>query len=156
MSRFSWREAPVEDVAGVLLMVGVLVTMGLGVFFRYVLNDSLTWSEELSRYGLIYMTYLGCATAVRRGTHIRVDLVDLLLPARPRRILGIVVDLVMLAFFVFLIVKTWAIMDVLRTSRSTAMEIPIGYVYFGILLGFGLASLRLVLKYRGMPTSRAG
>lgn len=148
--------APVEDLIGVLLMVGILVVMTLGVFFRYVLNDSLTWSEELSRYGLIYMTYLGCATAVRRGTHIRVDLADFLLPERPRRILGAVVDLLMLAFFVFLVVETYTIMDVLRTSRSTAMQIPIGYVYFGILLGFVLASLRLLLKYVGTLTSRAG
>lgn len=155
MRRFPWRELPVEDVAGVVLLCGILTTMSLGVFFRYVLNDSLVWSEEVSRYGLIYMTYLGCATGVRRQSHIRVDLVDLVLPAAALRVLAVVVDLIVLAFCLFLVVKTWEMMGVLRASRSTAMQIPIAWVYLALLLGFGLASVRLVLKYVRSPARGA-
>lgn len=147
MRRLPWRPPPVEDVAGVLCLVGVLVAMALGVFYRYVLNDSLVWPEEVSRYGLIYMTYLGCATGIRRGSHIRIDLVDLVLPPAARRVVAVAVDAVVLLFCAFMAVKTAQIMAVLSTSRSTAMQIPIAWVYLALLLGFALSGLRLILRY---------
>ncbi len=151
-----FRGLAVEDALCVFLLVGVLVVMGLGVFFRYVLNDSLTWTEEISRYGLVYITYIGCATAVRRRSHIRVDVIGRMLPPAGERVLAVVVDLLVLAFFAFMVVTTFRIMDVLRTSRSAAIGLPINYVYAAILFGFSLSILRLGARYlsRQRPENR--
>ena len=144
--RFRLGLAP-EDAVCVFLLVAVLVVMGLGVFFRYVLNDSLTWTEEISRYGLVYITYIGCATAVRRRSHIRIDVIARILPLAGQRILAVVVDLLVLAFLAFLAVNTFRIMDVLWTSRSAAVGLPINYVYLAILLGMVASILRLIGHY---------
>lgn len=133
----------IEDLVCMALLVGILVVMSLGVFFRYVLNDSLTWTEEISRYGLVYITFLGCATAVRRGGHIRIDFLESVLPKRGRRMVRAVVDLLTLVFLAYMVVNTFQIMEVLRNTRSAAVGIPIGYVYLAILTGFTLSIFRL-------------
>lgn len=132
-----------EGVVGIALMIAILVIMGLGVFFRYVLNDSLTWSEELARYGLVYVTFLGCATAVRRRSHIRVNLLEEILPPGWARGLRILQDLLTLGFLAYVAVKAFEILIVLGDARSAAMQLPISYVYAAIVIGFALASLRL-------------
>lgn len=133
-----------EGVIGIGLMLAILVVMALGVFFRYVLNDSLTWSEELARYGLVYATFLGCATAVRRRTHIRVTLLEEMLPPAWAHRLRVVQDLCTLVFLVSVVVLAVEILTALGQARSAAMQLPMRYVYAAIVIGFALASLRLV------------
>ena len=139
----------VEDWIGIGVLLAILVVMGCGVFFRYVLNDSLSWSEEFARYGLIYITFLGTSTAIRRRTHVRVDVVDLVLGPAARRALRCAVDLACGAFLAYLAWRTWQIMGFLGTSRSPALQIPINWVYAGILAGTALAALRQAVVLAG-------
>ena len=44
------------------------------VIFRYVLNDSITWSEELARYIFIWMIWLGTSVSMKTKEHIRMDM----------------------------------------------------------------------------------
>jgi TRAP-type C4-dicarboxylate transport system permease small subunit len=135
------RLAP-EDWLGVALLLGILAVMGLGVFFRYVLNDSLTWTEELSRYGLVVMTYVGCATACRRRSHIRVDAVDALLPPLARWALALLMQAGLLFFLLYIAWRTWEITGFLGTTISPAIGIPIVWIYGAMLACFLLAAVR--------------
>src|SRR6266511_3367040 len=69
------------------------------VFTRYVLNDAAGWTEEIARYLLVAVTFLGGAMAVRRNTHIQVDFVYRFLPPAAGRIMATFVDAVRVAFF---------------------------------------------------------
>jgi TRAP-type C4-dicarboxylate transport system permease small subunit len=141
------REAALEDWLCVVLLVGILTVMALGVFCRYVLNDSLSWTEEISRYGLVYITYLGCATGIRRQSHIRIDVIERVLPARLKRPLALLVDLLTCAFLATMLVLTFRIIGILWASRSTAVQIPMGWVYGALLAGFALSLVRLGLRH---------
>src|SRR5262245_28770827 len=70
----------------------------LQFFTRYVLNDSLAWTEEIARYGLMALTFLGGAVVTRRNNHIAVALLPNLLPGGYGRALLAAVDLDTLAF----------------------------------------------------------
>ena len=59
-------DAP-EDTVGVVLLLVVFTVMLAAVLFRYLLNDSLTWAEELVRFGFVGLVYSGIATGFRRG-----------------------------------------------------------------------------------------
>ena len=66
------------------LMVLMVSCLGAQVFFRFVLNASLTWSEELSRFAFIWLVYMGAVLGAKERIHIRVTAFHRLLPAAAR------------------------------------------------------------------------
>src|SRR5258708_12409558 len=80
LSVYAW-----EDWITLAVFWILAVVVFYQVFTRYVLNDAAGWTEEIARYLLIAVTFLGGAMAVRRGTHIQGDFVYPFLPraARP-------------------------------------------------------------------------
>ncbi|MEH6726973.1 MAG: TRAP transporter small permease [Hyphomicrobiales bacterium] len=140
------KEAGPEGVFGIFCISLILVTMSLGVLFRYVFNDSLSWTEEFSRYGLIYATFIGSAYACRRGSHIRVSFIDEILPPKLRHWLGIFQDLVTLGLVCYLAVLAVQISGILHATRSAAMLIPMSFIYAAVIAGFTLSAFRLVIR----------
>jgi TRAP-type transport system small permease protein len=141
------RRFSIEEIIGVFLMIAISLTMGIGVFFRYVLNDSLSWTEEVSRYGLVYVTFIGCSLAVRKGSHIRIDFIDLILPSRARKASKIANDVICLLFFIYMGYKAFQIIGILHTTKSTALQVPMSYVYIVIFIGFIFSAIRLISSY---------
>lgn len=66
------------------LIVAITVVMGLQVFYRYVLNDSLIWAEEVCRYGLIWVTFLFAGIAFQRGEMVALTFARDILPGKLR------------------------------------------------------------------------
>jgi TRAP-type C4-dicarboxylate transport system permease small subunit len=107
----------------------------LQFFTRYVLNDSLAWTEEIARYGLIWVTFIGAIMVTRRRTHIAVVLLPNLLPARAGRLLLAAVDIVMLAFLGLLAYFSILIVERMQMQRMTVIELPMTYVYGAVAFG---------------------
>jgi len=63
----------VADILLASLSAGIVCIVLTAVFFRYVLNHSLSWSDELVRYLFVWFTLLGAAVALREREHIRVE-----------------------------------------------------------------------------------
>ncbi|WP_339226970.1 TRAP transporter small permease [Oceanobacillus sp. FSL K6-2867] len=74
----------IEHLATILFILFFIVVI-LQVFFRFVLNMPLTWSEEASRYLNLWSVLLGAALAVKYKDHLRVDLIDGLVKKWPYR-----------------------------------------------------------------------
>lgn len=68
------------------LIAGLIV---LTVFFRYVLNDPLTWTEEVIVTIFAWMLFIGFSNGFRERMHIRIDALLLVLPTRGRTVLGV-------------------------------------------------------------------
>ena len=79
----------------VMVTVGVVMVSSLlaGVFFRYVVQDSLTWSDEVAMLCFSWMTLLAAALLVREGGHVRVELIESALPTPLVRSLRILIGL---------------------------------------------------------------
>jgi TRAP-type C4-dicarboxylate transport system permease small subunit len=120
--------------------------LALNVFYqfftRYVLNDSAAWTEEIARYLLICMVFVGVAAAVRTSRHIHVDFLYRLIPARAGRALSTLVDIVKIAFFAFATVLTWQMMEKMANYRMTIIDLPMNLVYGVCMFGFACAALR--------------
>ena len=82
-------------VSATLVMV---ISILLQVFFRYVMNAPLYWSEEIARYAFVWLVFIGAAIASKRGSHIGVDYVVMHLPEVPKNVLAILVNLLVLFF----------------------------------------------------------
>ena len=104
-----------------VLMIGVVAAQ---VFFRYVLNHSLFWSEELARYILVWLTFLGATVAYRRGVHPRIDLFSHRLGPRGARILRIAAHMATIAFIGVLVVYGAQFAYFVRLQISPALQIP--------------------------------
>jgi TRAP-type C4-dicarboxylate transport system permease small subunit len=124
----------------------------LQLFARYVLNDSPGWTEEIARYLLIGVTFIGSVTAMRKGTHIVVEaLFKYLKPSRRHQIL-LAVDLTVFLFCIFLAV-TAAQLSLLTNQFMVTVNISKALVYWVVCASFVAmafyAGLRLVRRWKG-------
>jgi TRAP-type C4-dicarboxylate transport system permease small subunit len=130
------------------LALGLFWMLGLIVFYqfftRYALNDSAAWTEEIARYFLIGIVFIGAATCVRKNNHIQVDFFYHVLPRRLMRVMSTLVDAVRIAFCVACVVLTGMLMQRIGASRMAVVELPMGIVYAAVLIGFALMSWRAV------------
>ncbi|MGE5105061.1 MAG: TRAP transporter small permease [Betaproteobacteria bacterium] len=113
-------------------------------FTRYVLNDSAAWTEEIARYLLIAMVFVGVSAVVRTGRHIHVDFLYRLLPRKAGRVLATVIDVVRVAFFAAATVLTFEMMERMGNYRMTIIDLPMNLVYGVCMFGFACATLRSV------------
>src|SRR3954447_5229790 len=72
-----------EDWIAFVLFWALAFIVFLQFFTRYILNDSLAWTEESARYGLMWVVFIGGAVVTRRITHIAVDLMKNLMSPGP-------------------------------------------------------------------------
>ncbi|OQY52751.1 MAG: hypothetical protein B6230_02090 [Desulfobacteraceae bacterium 4572_89] len=85
------------------LLVGIMVVViWFGVIERYFLHLGFTWTEEFSRYIMIWAALLAVSCGAFYREHIGLDIVKRFLPGKGGRILQIGLDLVSLGFFIFL------------------------------------------------------
>ncbi len=144
----------VLDKATLALLVVLNLVVGLQVFSRYVLNHSLYWSEELARYLFIWLVFLSAAIVLRKDRHIQVTAVVDLLPARLRKPIYFLGDLLMLAFVGAVFVEAIRLAGLVWTVWTAAMEIPWSLVYLGIILGMAAMLVGLVGSLWGRLTGR--
>ena len=69
-----------------ILVVAILAILAAQVVFRFVLNKSLIWSEEVAAWCMVWVVYLGAAALMRRGEHVSIPFFLTLLPEPLRRI----------------------------------------------------------------------
>jgi TRAP-type C4-dicarboxylate transport system permease small subunit len=123
----------------------------LQLFARYVLNDSPGWTEEIARYLLIGVTFIGSVTAMRKGTHIAVEaLFKYLSPPRRHQLL-LAIDLIVALFCVFLAV-TAAQLSLLTNQFMVTVNISKALVYWIVCASFVAmtfyAGLRFVRRWQ--------
>lgn len=133
-----------EDWVAFIFFWVLAATVFLQFFSRYVLNDSIAWTEEIARYLLICVTFIGAATAVRRNSHIHVEFFYLYLPHGIARALSTAVDLLRIGFYGLCIWLTWKVMLVMRTQQMVVIEWPLSIIYAVVLVGFVVMTLRAV------------
>ena len=130
----------------IALLVGVMVAnVATGVVFRYVLHNSISWTEELGRYMMIWMAYLGAVLATREEAHVGITAVIALLPPAGRRVMEFISRSIVIAFLVIVLVMSFSHLDSLSIQTSSAMEIPMVIPYFAVTIGLFLMAIENVL-----------
>ena len=113
-------------------------------FTRYVVQDSAAWTEEIARYLLIVVTFIGASMAVRRNTHIHVEFVYRYMPAAAARALATLVDVVRIALLGY---ATWLGIELvprMHNLQMTVIDVPMSVIYGIVTAGFALMTWRAV------------
>lgn len=134
-----WR---IEDWFAFAVFWALALVVFLQFFSRYVLNDSVAWTEEIARYLLMALGFTGSALAARRGAHIAIEILPDLLPGPLRRGLLLLVGLVSTGFFAALVVLCWQVAQVMQFQPMVVIDVPLAVVYWAILVGLAFTTLR--------------
>lgn len=138
---------PEDWLAGILFW-GLAFIVFLQFFTRYILNDSLAWTEEIARYGLMWVVFIGGAMVTRRNTHIAVELLsNVMKPGPLRATLLAVVDAVKLGFLGLLAYFSVTITERMHMQRMTVFDLPMSYVYVGVGLGCFMMFARQIQNF---------
>ncbi|GAB2188013.1 TRAP transporter small permease [Roseibium sp. LAB1] len=132
LSALKWIDAP-----GILVFWILAVVVFLQFFTRYVLNDSLAWTEEVARYLLILVCFLGSITATRRGAHITLEFLMRMVPPRLAKGLTVLSQTITLGFFASM---TWIGIGLTQKTRQKMISLPIpkAWIYTICVIALGL------------------
>ena len=143
-----WTDGVVLAVFWVL--AGVVF---LQFFTRYVLNDSLAWTEEIARFLLIGVTFVGAVTATRKEAHIAVEFVYRWVPRAGRRVMQTAIDAASVLFFAGL--AWWSVQIAGRTRQMmVSIDVPKASLYWIVAACFALCALTAL--WRGWRHLRDG
>jgi TRAP-type C4-dicarboxylate transport system permease small subunit len=119
-----------------LACFGVMMAVtGVGVFFRYVIGQSIPWEEEVALFCFVWMTLVGASACARHRRHIKIDAFVLLLPPWCRVYLEVFIDLTVTAFLVYLLVLGVRLVVLDWAAITSALRWKMGYISLSIVVG---------------------
>ena len=135
------------------IALAIFWMLALTVFYqfvtRYVMNDSAAWTEEVARYMLIAVVFIGAAIGVAKNNQIQVDFFYRHMPAAMGRWISRAVDVLRTAFFAAAVVMTVQMMlKIGNTTRMTIVDAPMNIVYGLCLFGF------IAMTWRSVQVAR--
>ena len=133
-----------EDWIALAIFWSLALVIFYQFFTRYALNDSASWTEEIARYQLIAVAFVGAAMNVRKNNHIHVDFLYRLVPPWVGRPASTAVDALRIAFLAYCVWLTYLLIAKIGSSRMAIIDLPMGLVYGFVLFGFALMTIRAV------------
>ena len=133
----------------VLLLAAMSCIVFANVSLRFLTNFSITWSEEVARYLMIWMTFIGAGLALRFGAHVAIANFQEMLPTSAQRLMR---GAVALLLFVFCLIMVWMGYDYMSRMRfqvTPATRVSFSYIYAAMPIGFVLLIAHLLLLARG-------
>lgn len=113
----------------VTLSILLAVLLSTSVFYRYVLNDSIYWSNEVARYMLVYIVFLGATMAHRQKSHIRIDIILGIFSKKNEQYLNILISAFFLFFWILVLQGSAKLFPLFLMQKTATLELPFGYPF---------------------------
>ena len=131
----------IDYLTGILTGLMVLFVF-MNVVLRTCFNSGLTWSEELSRYLFVFVTYVGAISAMRVNGHLGVDTLISRVPRPLQMVMYVVSQLVIAALMCILVHGSGKMVLQNTESRTAALGISYALLYsVGIITGVSIAAM---------------
>jgi len=132
-----------------LTLSSMIVLITAQVIFR-VFFTALSWSEELSRYLLVWSSFIGASVAFKKGAHIAVTFAVDLLPGKIQKLVQSLSCILMALFFGITIWYSIFLFNVQVFQVSPAMGLKMRYIYMIIPIAFSVMSVHLLNQFLGI------
>lgn len=131
----------------VFLGAALVIMVGVAVFFRYVLNSGISWSDEVARILFVWLVFIGAYIAFKNKSHATVNVLVNKLPSRLKRYHGLFVALLEGAFMATI---TWyGVVQVLNTDKygqvTPGLGVPMSWFYVVIPVTALLITINIVV-----------
>ncbi|WP_227764789.1 TRAP transporter small permease [Zhaonella formicivorans] len=132
--------------ASIILMAIILI---VNVFFRTVLNSSLTFAEEVGQFLVIVNTFMGISYCAKKARHINMSAVFDLVPLKVKKIFMLVISsLTSVSMFYLAYLAMQYVQKVAMLGRvSPALRIPMEYFFIFVPLGFFTAGIQYARNF---------
>lgn len=130
------------------MMVLMFVFVFTNVVTRYSFGFSISWAEELSRFLMIWTTYLGAGLALREGRHVSIEVFEDRLSPRARTVLRSLLAAVILTFCLVLVYYGIHFSVFGWNKETEVLQIPRGLPYLAIPIGLGFFAVHLAFFLR--------
>jgi len=126
----------------------------VGVFYRYVLQNALSWTEEFSKFLMIWMTLMGSPIALQLGAHVGIDALPNALRGRAHFTLLLIIQLIILSLLAVVLKEGITLTRLASLQTASSLDLSLGWIYLAMPLGAGLMALvaiqHLVFAVRGI------
>lgn len=147
-----WLDENFEKMFLVTGLLSITLFITWQVIYRYIITQFIeragaaVWTEELSRYIFIWISYLALSVAIKKRSSIRVDMLYDHLPPRLQQISWIVVEVLFFILTATIAYYGWGQIERLQEypQHTTALRIPFLIPYLILPFGFGLMCFRLL------------
>ena len=147
-----------EETLMVILLAALSLVMMSQVIARYEFQQGFVWAEEFCRYCFVYTGMLSAGYCVRKGKGLRVDALYGFFPAPLKLLIDYAGKVLMLFLYAYMFYHSFNLIAT-TTSVSTAIQLPMKYVYASIPRGMGLGAVRCVqdlVKFTKMNLKKEG
>lgn len=136
----------IEEIITIVCFSAMSIITLVAVFFRYVLNSPITWSEEAARYLMVWGICIGISIATEKKAHLGIDVFVSFAPPKVRRVLEIVSGVLLtLVYIMVLALSVLFVSSALKLGNVTPLlRIPFWMVYLALPIGFGLSTIRSI------------
>lgn len=132
-----------------IFMALMIAFVFLNVVLRALFNSGLVWSEELSRYAFVFITYLGAIGAMRANAHLGMDTVVRKFQGKSKIVVYILSQSLIFATMIILLIGSYTMTIQNVHSKAAATGIPLAFIYaIGILTSaaIGINNISNVIK----------
>lgn len=138
--------AKAEEIFSVFLLVIILSAVSMQVITRYLFSGSIFWGDELARYSYVWMAYFAAAYSSARGQHIVINVIDNLVPRNYLRWVECLAQLIVAAVCFALTYYSFEWLLKSARPKSSAMRVPMIWLYGGVWVAFVLMGLHSVIN----------
>ncbi len=140
VSDVQWDDAP-----AFILFWALAAVVFTQFFTRYVMNSSLGWTEEIARYLLIGVAFIGSVMATRKGSHIAIEVFYIYMPRGLRRVLSTAVDVILIGIYGWFTLLC-AQLAMRTQSMMVSLELPKSTIYWTVTVGFAGMTIYQLLR----------
>ena len=147
-------DVKVYDIPVLVIFVILIFIVALQFFTRYALNDSLGWTEEIARYLLILLGFIGSITCIRKGKHIYLEFFYRYVPRATIKSIAIFVEGIVAAFFGYAGVLGLELAERTKAQRMVSIDLPKSVIYYIVVFScFAMAVFALFRLVRYITMS---
>lgn len=144
-----------NGVMAISLALMAILVFG-NVVLRYLFNSGITWSEEMSRFLFVWLTFLGAIGALKDNEHLGVDMFVKKLSPLMKKVVFVVINGLILYVLWLVLDGSWKMTLINIDSKAPATGLPLGYVYgIGIFMSICMAIVIVSNLYRVLFRKRS-
>lgn len=137
----------VVEIVGITLLVLMVIIIGVQVFYRYFLNFTPSWSEDLSLLFMIWFSFLGIALGVKRDTHLSIEFFFNRLSKNFQRFITDFNYILILFFSYILFTRGIILVRMTLNSKMPSLKVPTSVLYIVIPIMSVIIIIFLIQKF---------